>query len=507
MEPSYAFCPILLVLLISGLECVIASTTSGNETDRIALLDFKKHITQDPFQIMSSWNDSLQFCNWVGIECNPTNGRIMVFNLESQNLSGSIPPSIGNLTFLTGFNLKHNNFQGEIPQEIGRLLQLQHLNLSYNSFSGKIPSNISQCRELTIFRATKNELVGQIPEQLGSLSKLVYLVAESNNLSGVIPASIGNLSSLYLLSLMQNSLRGTIPEQIGLLSACIDREYKRILLFFALGKNASVAPAAKAQVPSAAGKAGLESAIASSSTSGNETDRIALLDFKKHITQDPFQIMPSWNDSLQFCNWVGIECNPTNGRVMVFNLESQNLSGSIPPSIGNLTFLTGFNLKHNNFQGEIPQEIGRLLQLQHLNLSYNSFSGKIPRPIPVSLSNASGLTLVDFAQNSLTGTLSRSLGILQDRSVLWEEEGNKVYVENEEVRNEDRAIISDHDSQNTVSTSKTVMDSMVSVLEIGLSCSASLPRARMPMNIVVNKMYAIRDSYQRSKKRNERTTP
>ncbi|KAG5512655.1 hypothetical protein RHGRI_038941 [Rhododendron griersonianum] len=168
---------------------------------------------------------------------------------------------------------------------------------------------------------------------------------------------------------------------------------------------------------------GLQSAIASGSTSGNETDRIALLDFKKHITQDPFQIMPSWNDSIQFCNWVGVECNPTNGRVMVFNLESQNLSGSIPPSIGNLTFLTGFNLKHNNFQGEIPQEIGRLIRLQHLNLSFNSFSGKIP------------------------------------------------------------------------------------MLKIGLLCSASLPRARMPMNIVVNKMYAIRDSFQRSKKRNDRTTP
>lgn len=109
-----------------------------------------------------------------------------------------------------------------------------------------------------------------------------------------------------------------------------------------------------------------------------------------------------------------------------------------------------------------------------------------------------GLSIHSFVATALPE------GVMEivDRSVLWEEEGN-----NEEVKNEDRAIISDHDSQNTISTSETVMDCMVSVLKIGLSCSASLPRARMPMNIVVNKMYAIRDSYQRSKKRNERTTP
>lgn len=114
-----------------------------------------------------------------------------------------------------------------------------------------------------------------------------------------------------------------------------------------------------------------------------------------------------------------------------------------------------------------------------------------------------GLSIHSFVATALPE------GVMEivDRSVLWEEEGNRVYVENEEVKNEDRAIISDHDSQNTISTSETVMDCMVSVLKIGLSCSASLPRARMPMNIVVNKMYAIRDSFQRSKKRNERTTP
>lgn len=127
--------------------CLQSATlsTSGNESDHLALLDFKKRITQDPFHIMSSWNDSIDLCSWVSVTCNPAPKRVMVLNLEAQKLVGSLSPSLGNLTYLTGINLMNNSFHGEIPQQIGRLLSLQHLNLSFNSFGGKIPSNISHC--------------------------------------------------------------------------------------------------------------------------------------------------------------------------------------------------------------------------------------------------------------------------------------------------------------------------------------------------------------------------
>ena len=73
----------------------------ANETDRLALLDFKNGITQDPLQIMSSWNDSVHFCNWIGVTCSPSNKTLMVLDLAAKRLAGSISPSIGNLTYLT----------------------------------------------------------------------------------------------------------------------------------------------------------------------------------------------------------------------------------------------------------------------------------------------------------------------------------------------------------------------------------------------------------------------
>ena len=203
------------ILLMCMSSCLKSATVPAiaNETDRLALLDFKNRITQDPLQIMSSWNDSIHFCNWLGVTCGPSSKRVMVLNLTTKKLSGSIPPSIGNLTYLTRIDLRNNSFYGEIPQEVGRLLRLQHLNLKSNSFGGKVPANLSYCTRLRVLAVAENNLIGQIPDHLSTLSKLESLVLGVNNLIGHIPAWIGNFSSLYALSLCRNNFQGSI--QIG----------------------------------------------------------------------------------------------------------------------------------------------------------------------------------------------------------------------------------------------------------------------------------------------------
>jgi hypothetical protein len=77
----------------------------GNETDLQALLDFKSRIIKDPFHTLSSWNDSIHHCNWLGITCNIFNGRVMHLILADMTLAGTLRPSIGNLTYLTKLNL------------------------------------------------------------------------------------------------------------------------------------------------------------------------------------------------------------------------------------------------------------------------------------------------------------------------------------------------------------------------------------------------------------------
>ncbi|GLT83943.1 hypothetical protein SLE2022_022060 [Rubroshorea leprosula] len=110
----------------------------ANENDRLALLAFKDRIVGDPLGILTSWNESSHFCNWTGVLCSKNHqGRVTVLNLGGQKLVGSIPPHIGNLSFLRQINISYNNFKGEIPQQIGRLFRLRYLSLGSNNFHGK----------------------------------------------------------------------------------------------------------------------------------------------------------------------------------------------------------------------------------------------------------------------------------------------------------------------------------------------------------------------------------
>jgi Leucine-rich repeat (LRR) protein len=62
--------------------------------------------------------------------------------LYLNQLTGSIPPEIGNLTNLTWLDLGNNGLTGSIPPEIGNLTNLTHLNLRYNQLNEKIPESI-----------------------------------------------------------------------------------------------------------------------------------------------------------------------------------------------------------------------------------------------------------------------------------------------------------------------------------------------------------------------------
>ena len=62
--------------------------------------------------------------------------------LNNKELSGSIPPEIGNLNNLTSLDLHCNQLTGLIPPEIGNLTNLTNLNLDNNQLTGIIPNEI-----------------------------------------------------------------------------------------------------------------------------------------------------------------------------------------------------------------------------------------------------------------------------------------------------------------------------------------------------------------------------
>uniref|UniRef100_A0A2N9GS27 non-specific serine/threonine protein kinase n=1 Tax=Fagus sylvatica TaxID=28930 RepID=A0A2N9GS27_FAGSY len=365
-----------------------------------------------------------------------------VLDLAAKKLTGSIPPSIGNLTYLTGINLRNNSFYGEIPQEVGRLQHLQHLNLSWNSFGGKLPTNLSYCTQLRVLEVTANELVGKIPDhlsslsnvpsELGRLSTLGFFQLYGNNLSGTIPPLIYNISSIYYISVTQNQLHGSLPPDVGLtlpnlqifaggvnsftgtIPVSLSNASQLRLLDFAQNGLTGTVPQNLASLQ------GLVRLKFDQNRLGNGKDGdLNFLSFLSNCTnlevlglaQNNFGgVLPSSIANLStqlniltMDNHLGGPLPDVLGKLQ--NLEGLELNGALPFEVGKLKNLAKLDLSENRLSGEIPTTLGTCLSLEHLSLEGNSFEGAIPQ----SLETLRGLEEIDLSRNNLSGHIPKFL--------------------------------------------------------------------------------------------------
>jgi len=169
----------------------------------------------------NNWNVTNTPCSWEGVSCNA--GQVTVINRGGKELTGTIPPELGNLSHLTHLGLYSNQLTGIIPSELGKLNQLKFLKLCCNQLTGTIPSELGYLSSnLRSINLSSNQLTGSIPSELGDLSNLTDLTLGPNQLTGNIPPALGNLSNLtYKLWLAGNQLTGTIPPALGNLSKLI----------------------------------------------------------------------------------------------------------------------------------------------------------------------------------------------------------------------------------------------------------------------------------------------
>jgi len=435
-------------LLTAASTITAPSSFGGNETDYEALLAFKAKIQDPHSNTLSSWNDSLDFCNWPGITCGRRHGRVRIINLVDQKLAGTLSPYVGNISFLREIRLANNTIHGEIPPEVGRLLRLRVLMLTNNSIEGKIPANLSGCSSLAELYIDRNKLGGEIPTELGFLSKLTILSFRQNNLLGKIPHSIGNLTSLESLSLKRNVLEGTIPDSLGRLkrlTSLLLGENKlsgfippslynlSLITTFYLGGNGF-----RGSLPSNLGLSfphlqwlalwqnQFSGPIPGSLTNASELQIVSftynsltgkipdIFGKLHHLSGLHFgsnNLGTGGDDEMAFL------ASLTNCSMLkVVSINNNRLEGSLPITVGNLsTYMVYFGLSGNHIVGRIPSGIGNLVNLTFLYMDRNHFTGEIP----TSFGNLRKLEQFSLFSNRLSGKIPSSLGNLSLLSVLY----------------------------------------------------------------------------------------
>ena len=150
-------------------------------------------------------------CQWAHVGC--TNNRVDRIQIGYQNLQGTLPPELRNLTQLTRFEVMSNNLTGSLPSLSG-LSSLQVLLLHTNNFSSIPPDFFTGMTSLTSVSLDTNPFESwEIPESLKDATSLKEFSANDANVAGKIPEFFNNdvFPGLESLHLAFNYLEGELP--------------------------------------------------------------------------------------------------------------------------------------------------------------------------------------------------------------------------------------------------------------------------------------------------------
>ena len=140
--------PVSLSLILS-FSFLFLSHSQSSPSELDILLDIKSSL--DPQKrFLTSWTPDSDPCSpgsFDGVACDG-NRRVANISLQGMGLTGTIPPSIGLLTSLTGLYLHFNSLTGQIPKDISNLPFLADLYLNVNNLSGEIPPQIGNLDNL-----------------------------------------------------------------------------------------------------------------------------------------------------------------------------------------------------------------------------------------------------------------------------------------------------------------------------------------------------------------------
>ncbi|KAK8648308.1 hypothetical protein V6N13_129065 [Hibiscus sabdariffa] len=416
---------------------------------------------------------------------------LSVIDFTFNNLSGDIPKDLfDHLPNLKELYLAHNQLSGTIPYQISNLKNLVFLNLEVNSITGSIPPEIFNISTLRDFSLASNRLSGHLPSNMGLwLPNLEGLYLGENQLIGPLPISISNASKLTVLEMSRNYFSGLVPDTLGNL---------RNLKVLNLGGNNLTS----------SGMRFLYSLINCKSLEW------LLFNNNPLISGELPGLIGNLSNSLQRFYAFGCDIRgsiPSGignlSHLIIMGLANNELTGSIPASMGGLQELQGLYLEENKLEGSIPSELCQLNNLAYLNLTSNKLSGPIPACLEDSLIQTMTMATIGYMgpEYGIDGIVSTkgdvySFGILTMETITGKKPTNEVFGGERSLKSWVEESISsplnqvvDTNLLSTVGRERLAASNCaISILRVGLECSAESPAERPDMKEVVVKLKKIK---------------
>ena len=194
----------------SYIDRQIILDASSNSKDERIMCELSEHLDM-PKRVMG-WrcideDASIPPCQWTGVVCDK-NHRVIVLEMKSSSIRGSLPPSIDKLSHLERLNFRDNLITGSIPPSITKIKYLREIDLSDNMLWGGVPPMLGKLSNLESLDLSNNSLTGKLPRVFDKPpSRISSMDFSGNKIAGPIPPVLGKISTLHRLLLHDNVLR------------------------------------------------------------------------------------------------------------------------------------------------------------------------------------------------------------------------------------------------------------------------------------------------------------
>ncbi|CAO2838844.1 unnamed protein product [Amaranthus hypochondriacus] len=417
-------------------------------------LDLSFNNLQDDIQVLLEPNENASRC---------TTYDLNYLDLSYNQISGSVPYSLGLLTEIEVIHFSNNFIQGNITNlHLDNLSKLSSLDVSHNDLSIDLSSDWLPPFQLVYFKTTSCK-ISHSPYWLQTQTKIQYLDLSNSSISGELHEWFYNISSFQYLDLSNNFLNGPLPKQfrskyLHLLDLSNNNLSGILPTWFSYVDSVDLSSNNLfGSIPQTLGHNNyctirtlilsgnqLEGGIPSNIGKcifleqldlyqnrlsgkiplwiGEKLKRMTILrlqenQFGEFLSGYPGRAtIPKSLCKLEHLEILDVQKNKLSGSIpncwkysthlKIINFSFNNLSGGVPCSLGNLVKLKYLHLSSNKLNGLIPLCLRNLTKLQILNMGENELSGSIPKWIYPSFS---GLQILRLPKNKLNGTIPHNL--------------------------------------------------------------------------------------------------